>query len=379
MIGNLEGPELERLRNHLRDNCAFCIDQLKEAVEFWYVFAALTEKTQLSKTVGPSPRLRQRVVDITRTTRVYKPIPRSWMRIAAGILVSAGAATLSWNFASYHNKKDLAATAAQVEQQKAAVKKLESENTSLRNLVVAAHNAPAAFPGRESIVSVQDPYLLHDLQLARQTQAAAAAALNEERARGVELEKKLAVTTTLLASTTRDREEADQRYRKAYDAALENERGASRLSTELAVYNTRIQALAAQIGTYRGVIESQNKKIDQNGQLLSLLDSHKLAVLQLHGAGSDQTASGIALIGDDSRLAVLPSSLPAPAPGRIYQLWLLRDKSAPVSAGTFNGAPQFFGKFPMTGVKSVIITDEPAGGSHEPTGRKIITGSVTRG
>jgi hypothetical protein len=288
---------------------------------------------------------------------------------------------LSWNIGRSYLKQDVSAVQARIEQQTAVLRKLESENNSLRNLVLAAQNAPAVFPGKNGIVSVQDPYLVRDLQLARQTEVAASAALNEERAKAADLERKLTQTTTLLASATRDREEADRRYRKAYEAAtLEKERGASQLSTEIALYNTKVQDLESQVGRYRAVIDSQNKKIDQHLQMISLLQSHNLATVQLHGTGADQSASGIAFIGDDSRLAFFPSNLPAAPAGRTYQLWVIREKG-PVSAGTFSGSAkdvptvQFANKLLITGIKSLAVTEEPAGGSALPTGHKLMTGT----
>lgn len=385
-IGNLEGPESDLLRAHIRANCELCAEELREALEFWFIFAALTERTQTLNSTGPSPMLRDRVIGIAREGAVRRmprrPVVQAWLRIAAGLLITTGAASLSWTVGRSFIKQDVSAAQARADQQAAIARKLDAENNSLRNLVLAARNAPAVFPGKDSIVSVQDPYLLRNLQSARQTQAEVFTALNEERAKAADLERKLTQTTTLLAGATRDREEADRRYRKAFDAAtLEKERGANELSKEIATYNTKVQDLEAQAGRYRTTLDSQTKKIEQHLQMISVLQSRNLTMVQLHGMAADQVASGVAFIGDNARLAFFPANLPAAPAGRTYQLWLIREKG-PVSAGTFSGSAkdvptvQFANKLLLAGVKSIVVTEEPAEGSALPTGHKVLTGST---
>ena len=374
-LGTLEGPEYELIRTHLRDNCEVCLLEIKEAFEFWYLFAALTERTQVGEFPEPSPELRNRVLGVPRRAEVRpisrRPVVQMWMRAAAGVVLAAGAASLSWNVGRFQIKRDISAAQVQIAQQSAVARKLESENNALRNLVEAARNAPSVFPGRDAIVSVKDPYLVQDLQRARQTQAAISDALNHERAEAAELKNRLSQTTTLLAAATQDREKADRQYRKAFDAMMEKEQGASDLSKELAGYNTKVQNLESQIARYRATI--------------ALLQSQTVSVLQLHSAVSGQNASGVALIADDSRLALFPANLGAAPAGRTYQLWLIRDQdSAPVSAGTFSGgmngmpALQFNGNPPLNRIKALTVTEEPAGGSPRPTGTVLLTGTPSK-
>lgn len=387
-LGTLDGEDRELLRLHLSENCSTCVPELKDALRFWLVFAALTEKTQGCLFPKPSPMLRERVLDIARPHGARRRNQmlsgnQTWMRIAAGILLTAGAATLSWDIGHSQMKRDISEARVRVEQQTSAVKKLESENNALRNLVAAARNAPAVFPGRDSIVSVQDPYLLRDLQQARQTQVAISQALNEERARTADLGKRLSQTAVLLAAATQDREAADRQYRKAYEAAtMEKERGENQLSTEISAYKARVQDLVTQIARYRTVIDAQNKGLEQSLQMISLLQSSSVALVPLRPTEAGQKASGVALIADNSRLAFFPVNLPAAPTGRTYQLWLIRDKGQPVlSAGTFNSASkdapavQFSNTTPLSGIKGFAVTEEPAGGSALPTGHKILTGS----
>lgn len=75
--------------------------------------------------------------------------------------------------------------------------------------------------------------------------------------------------------------------------------------------------------------------------------------------------------------------LPALAPGRIYQLWVVT-KAAPVSIGTFEVAADgsVVGTMPIAQEATidpvaVAVTIEPAGGVPAPTGPKVLVGAVS--
>lgn len=300
------------------------------------------------------------------------------MQVAAGIVLLVGAARLSWQVGQSQIRSHVAAAEARAQRQAGSVKELEAENSALRSLVLAARNAPAAFPGRDSIVSVQDPYMVRDLQRARQSQTAMAQALTEERARAAELGKRLSETSTLLAAATRDQEEADRRARKAFDtASLEKERKS--LSTEIGAVNTRIQDLEAQVARDRAVIESQNKGVELYTRMISILQARNLSMVQLRSPGGE--TGGVALIADDSKLTFFPTNLPAVPAGRTYQLWLIRDRvPAVINAGTFDRAAKDrpsleISNLSVAGTKAIAVTEEPLGGSPQPTGRKLMEGN----
>jgi anti-sigma-K factor RskA len=74
------------------------------------------------------------------------------------------------------------------------------------------------------------------------------------------------------------------------------------------------------------------------------------------------------------------SNLPAPAPGRTYQLWLVPATGSPISAGTFD--PDARGDAsvvlptlpPDVMAAAFAVTDELAGGVPQPTGAKVLVG-----
>ncbi len=78
---------------------------------------------------------------------------------------------------------------------------------------------------------------------------------------------------------------------------------------------------------------------------------------------------------------MIASGLPAPRPGRTYQLWLVTD-DAKISAGTFE--PNAQGKtivranyaLNRNALRAIAVTDEPDGGVTAPSGPIVIAGSA---
>jgi anti-sigma-K factor RskA len=76
---------------------------------------------------------------------------------------------------------------------------------------------------------------------------------------------------------------------------------------------------------------------------------------------------------NDEEGRLMARGLPAPAGGRVYQVWLKRDGHAPQpTAALFmpshDGAATASVPGSMEGIDQVIVTDEPDGGSPQPTG-----------
>jgi hypothetical protein len=81
-------------------------------------------------------------------------------------------------------------------------------------------------------------------------------------------------------------------------------------------------------------------------------------------------------VADDSAKLVV-AGLATPPPGRIYQVWLDRDNGTapePTEAlfSVRNGRASVNVPGDLSGVKQVLVTDEPVGGSEVPTRRPVI-------
>src|SRR3954453_6112662 len=95
---------------------------------------------------------------------------------------------------------------------------------------------------------------------------------------------------------------------------------------------------------------------------------------QVSGGGSAQLRI------DDGHGRLVASRLPDPPAGRVYQVWLDKGGKAPeptdVLFTTSRDGSASADVPSLDGVKRVMVTDEPTGGSRSPTGKVLLTASV---
>ncbi len=104
----------------------------------------------------------------------------------------------------------------------------------------------------------------------------------------------------------------------------------------------------------------------------------------LRGTERVPEAQGVLLFEPQHQYAVLVvKGLPPTEPGRAYQLWLIRPDGHRVSGAVFSMAPSSQWKTvvvespePLERFPAFGITIEPAGGSPQPTGPKVMGGSA---
>jgi hypothetical protein len=90
------------------------------------------------------------------------------------------------------------------------------------------------------------------------------------------------------------------------------------------------------------------------------------------------TRASLRLLGGHAELVV--SGMPQPAPGRIYEVWLNRAGSPQPTDALFgvtsrgNGSVNVPGR--LNGVREVMVTSEPLGGSAHPTSAPVIRVTV---
>ena len=77
------------------------------------------------------------------------------------------------------------------------------------------------------------------------------------------------------------------------------------------------------------------------------------------------------------------SNLPALPPGRVYQLWVVTDQPAPISAGLLTPDAQgsvnetFNTPSDIPQPVALAVTIEPAGGAQSPSGQRYLVGTVS--
>ena len=123
------------------------------------------------------------------------------------------------------------------------------------------------------------------------------------------------------------------------------------------------------------------EEVRRAGETIRLVSTPGVVVVNLEGQGPG-AGSAARIFWDRSQTSwqLYAANLQAPPPGRTYQLWLITGKRK-ISAGTFDPAAG-----PATGtvqvppdagpVVAAAVTDEPQGGSPQPTGSIHLLGKV---
>jgi len=137
-----------------------------------------------------------------------------------------------------------------------------------------------------------------------------------------------------------------------------SERGA-RLSAE--------QALAAA----RLTLDSTGTALARRDSLIGLLVSPDVQAVSVSGSGPAPSAKYF-FDRRAGRIVIAASSLPPAAQGRTYQLWGIESGKPPVSLGTFNtdsSGRALASVAVPAGLRIAVtaVTDEPSGGSPQPT------------
>jgi anti-sigma-K factor RskA len=134
------------------------------------------------------------------------------------------------------------------------------------------------------------------------------------------------------------------------------------------------------LGVYTYSLQSRLTTTQRHLDVLSASDSTRV---ELSGGAPAPNASGRADWSRSRGLAISTDNLPAVAPGRTYQVWLLTS-GAPVSAGLLR--PDASGRSTVVytdlppGVQAtgVALSEEPEGGVPAPTGMIYLVGQLAR-
>ncbi|MGI8780120.1 MAG: anti-sigma factor [Solirubrobacteraceae bacterium] len=98
-------------------------------------------------------------------------------------------------------------------------------------------------------------------------------------------------------------------------------------------------------------------------------------------ASTQAPAAEVRLEIRDDHSTLVARNMPAPPSGRIYQVWLKRPDRAPAPTSVLwstreDGSAEVAVPGSLEGVEAVLVTDEPEGGSQQPTKPPVITAPV---
>lgn len=144
---------------------------------------------------------------------------------------------------------------------------------------------------------------------------------------------------------------------------------------------TGAETLQAEVERLRGDLADARVDVARLDSLTLLLSGEGIRLAALRGEGAPPS---IRLLWNPElgTLLVAARDLPALPPNRTYQLWGIRGADAPVSLGTFATGPE--GRALVTRALASppdfdvsAVTEEPAGGSPQPTSQPFLVGSWT--
>jgi hypothetical protein len=348
VLGTLSGAERAELDEHLFAGCETCSAEIARCHGLWFSVGQATPERK------PPRSLRARIVSSVA------PAAPSWWRRTLPVLLAASLmlAALAVGWVAGVGRSPLPAIAF-------APRWLPPE---IRETVVTGSPAP------------QPAVVVRQVPDAAQEQALEAAHLDlaNERRKTEQLDADLARERDLAAGARNELNETQQRYR----AAVERGAAAEELARRVATLTARAAELERQVAQYRVLLQTERNRLDQSTQLAALASDPSLRVVRLRGTEKGQSIEGHALIAGGTQMVFYASQLPALPANRVWQLWLVRSSGTAIaSAGTFvadagkRGFVAFRDSALLGGVTAMAVTDEPAGGSPQPTGHKWLIGS----
>lgn len=133
--------------------------------------------------------------------------------------------------------------------------------------------------------------------------------------------------------------------------------------------------------TNHQLVEMVNER-QRTEMLVDLLSAPDTQSVKLAGTPEAEKAWGMVRYNPRKGAVLYTAVLPTLPADKIYQMWLVPAKGAPISAGVFapgaHGTRQLWtAEVPMNlEVKAFAVTIEPAGGVPQPTGPKVLVGAV---
>ncbi|HWF47997.1 MAG TPA: anti-sigma factor, partial [Bryobacteraceae bacterium] len=178
----------------------------------------------------------------------------------------------------------------------------------------------------------------------------------------------------LLDEATRRETEFESQLRSAGDSDALRKREDMR---------REILALDAEVNEYKSLLSREKNAENESQHLLSVLSHPGVRLLPLKGAEIAKESAAYALIVEASRVIFVAANLPNLPKDKEFQLWLVRSEDPKVvNVGTFvpddqgRAMVEFTDPTEVSDLTSVAVTDEPKGGSTEPTGTKLLVGAA---
>lgn len=150
--------------------------------------------------------------------------------------------------------------------------------------------------------------------------------------------------------------------------------------------NSQVTTLTASLAERDSILAARNLKLAQRDSALNTVLEAERNLVMVNLVSTPSDGPGMQFFWDvkQGRGMIHAFRLKPAAPGRAYQLWLIKDGKA-VPSRVFNADPDEHGlvwgiELPTDtkGVSAVAITEEPAGGSQQPTSTPFMVGGLPK-
>jgi anti-sigma-K factor RskA len=140
--------------------------------------------------------------------------------------------------------------------------------------------------------------------------------------------------------------------------------------------------LDRQLADLRSTVAAQQKQLDDSHHMADLLAAHDTIVVPLWEQKTPTAVGARVVYNSRDGMMMYDGTLPPAPANKVYQIWLVPMKGAPISAGWFTGWPDKPGHIMMKlpaglAAKEFAVSLEPAGGMPQPTGPMVLIGPVT--
>lgn len=145
-----------------------------------------------------------------------------------------------------------------------------------------------------------------------------------------------------------------------------------------------IAQLASHVAALRDSTNTMQQRLADQQSVLDALTGPGVRVIDASAASARQPYARMFWDQPTNRWTFVAYNLPAAAPGHTYQLWLVTRDQKKVSAGTFapepNGSAIVRATYALAAdsLAAIAVTNEPAGGSPQPTTTPFLVGSAAK-
>ena len=142
------------------------------------------------------------------------------------------------------------------------------------------------------------------------------------------------------------------------------------------------QQLAAHVAQLRDTSTAMQARLAEQQAIVAELTGPGVRVIDAATTGGAQPYARMFWDQPTNHWTFVAHNLPAPAPGHTYQLWMITRDSRKLSAGTFvptaNGSALVRTTYALASdsLAAIAVTNEPVGGSAQPTTTPFLVGAA---